>query len=90
MRTTVDIDDPILKDLKKIQRKEGKSLGRLISDLLAQALGERKSAKAPTRPVRWISKAMGARIDLADREALFAAMEQEPKSTKVTIVNGPI
>lgn len=79
MRTTVDIDDPILKDLKKIQHKEGKSLGRLISDLLAQALGERKTAKAPARPVKWVSKAMGARIDLADREALYAAMEQEPK-----------
>ncbi len=49
MRTTVDIDDPILKDLKKIQEKEGRSLGRLISDLLAQALGERKSPKAPAR-----------------------------------------
>jgi predicted DNA-binding ribbon-helix-helix protein len=33
MRTTVDLDDPILKDLKKIQQKEGKSLGRLISSL---------------------------------------------------------
>jgi hypothetical protein len=78
MRTTVNIDDPILKDLKKIQQKEGKSLGRLISDLLAQALGERKSAKAPTRPAKWISKSMGARIDLADHEALYAAMEREP------------
>jgi hypothetical protein len=79
MRTTVDIDDPVLKDLKKIQQKEGRSLGRLISDLLAQALGERKSAKTPTRAPQWISKAMGARIDLADREALYAAMEQEPQ-----------
>ena len=79
MRTTVDIDDPILKDLKKLQKKEGKSLGRLISDLLAQAIGEHKSAKAPARPPRWISKAMGARIDLADREALFAAMEEKPQ-----------
>lgn len=79
MRTTVDIDDPILKDLKKIQQKEGKSLGRLISDLLARAIGERKSAKTSSRPPRWISKAMGARIDLADHEALYAAMEQEPQ-----------
>jgi len=79
MRTTVDIDDPILKDLKKIQQKEGKSLGRLISDLLAQALGERNSAKAPTRPTKWVSKSMGARIDLADHEALYAAMEREPQ-----------
>jgi hypothetical protein len=82
MRTTVDIDAPVLKDLKKIQQKEGKSLGRLISDLLAQALGERKSAKAPTRPPRWISKPMGARIDLADHEALYAAMEKEPSPNR--------
>ena len=81
MRTTVDIDDSILKDLKKIREKEGKSLGRLISDLLAQAIRERKSPKASAKPGRWISKAMGARVDLADREALFAAMEQEPQPT---------
>ena len=81
MRTTVDIDDPILKDLKKIQEKEGKSLGRLISDLLAQAIGERKSPKVSAKPARWISKAMGARIDLSDREALYAATEQEPEPT---------
>jgi len=79
MRTTVDIDDPVLKDLKKIQQKEGKSLGRLISDLLGQAIGERKSAKGPTRPAKWISKSMGARIDLADHETLYAAMEREPQ-----------
>jgi len=82
MRTTVDIDAPVLKDLKKIQQKEGKSLGRLISDLLAEALGERKSAKAPTRPPKWISRRMGARIDLADHEAVYAAMESEPPPYK--------
>ena len=79
MRTTVNTDDPVLKDLKKIQQKEDQSLGRLISDLLAQAVGERRSAKAPTRPARWISRAMGARVDLADHEALYAAMEREPQ-----------
>ena len=84
MRTTVNIDDPILRDLKKIQQKEGKSLGRLISDLLAQALGERKSARAPTKPPQWISKTMGARIDLADHEAVYAAMEQEPQLNERT------
>ena len=84
MRTTVNIDDPILKELKAVQKKEGKSLGRLISDLLAQALGERKSAQRPTRSAVWISKPMGARIDLADREGLYAAMEQEPKLNEGT------
>ena len=79
MRTTVDIDDPILKDLKKIQQKKGKSLGRLISDLLAQALGERQSAKIPTKSPQWFSKPMRTRIDLADREALYAAMDEESR-----------
>ena len=82
MRTIVDIDNSILKDLKKIQQKEGKSLGRLISDLLARAIGERKSAKTSFRLFCWISKAMGVRIDLADHEALYAAMEQKPQSTE--------
>ena len=82
MRTTVDIDAPVLKDLKKIQQKEGKSLGRLISDLLAQAIGERKFAKAPASPPKRISKRMGARIDLADHEALYAAMESDPPPYK--------
>jgi len=82
MRTTVNIDDPILKELKAIQRKEGKSLGRLISDLLGIALSERKSAKQTTRLAVWISKSMGARIDLADREALYATMDRESPSSK--------
>jgi len=82
MRTTVDIDDPILKDLKKIQKEEDRSLGRLISDLLAQALGQRKSAKTPTKAPQWISKAMGARIDIADHEAVYTAMEQEARRKK--------
>ena len=33
MRTTIDIDDPIFKELKRLQRREGKSLGRLVSDM---------------------------------------------------------
>jgi hypothetical protein len=82
MRTTVDIDAPVLKDLKRLQRKEGKSLGRLISDLLAQALGQRKSVEAPASTPKWISKQMGARVDLADHEALYAVMEREPPPYK--------
>jgi hypothetical protein len=82
MRTTVDIEPSLLKDLKKIRQNEGKSLGRIISDLLAQALADRKSTKAPAKPPKWISKRMGARVDLADHDALYAAMESEPPSYK--------
>ncbi len=77
MRTTVDIDDPILKEVKKLQKPEGKSLGRLISDLLALALQERKASKQKHKPRRWIARGMKARIDLRDKEALYEAMERE-------------
>ena len=78
MRTTIDIDAPVLKELKRLQEREGKSLGRLVSDLLAAAL-KRRAAK-PKAPVelRWTAHPMGARVDLADREAIFSVMEPRP------------
>jgi hypothetical protein len=48
----VDIDQTILAELKRLQREEGKSLGRPISDLLARALQEPKTAAAAAAPVR--------------------------------------
>jgi len=84
MRTTVDIDASILKELKALQKKEDKSLGRLVSDLLAKALHDyREDRKSPPKP-RWISRAMGARAHLADKEAVYAAMEEKAPSTKGT------
>jgi hypothetical protein len=75
MRTTLDIDDPILKDLKRLQRREGKSLGRLVSDLLAQALAAGRRNAPPPPPFRWIAKPMQARVDLADKHALLDALD---------------
>jgi hypothetical protein len=76
MRTTIDIDDPILKDLKRLQRREGKSLGRLVSDLLARALADARACSPPDAPsLRWISRPMRARVDLADRDAVWRAMD---------------
>lgn len=76
MRTTIDIDDPILKDLKRLQRREGKSLGRLVSDLLALALATHQRSSQPATPVfKWIARPMHARVDLADKHALLDAMD---------------
>ncbi len=84
MRTTIDIDDPILKEVKKLQKTEGKSLGQLVSDLLALALRERKPARQKSKPSSWISRGMGARIDLEDKEALYSAMERQTPAGKRT------
>ncbi len=42
MRTTVDIDDPILREVKAIHEKEGRSMGAVVSELLADALARRR------------------------------------------------
>jgi len=84
MRTTIDIDDPILKEVKKLQKTEGKSLGRLVSDLLALALRERKPARQKPKTSGWISKSMGTRIDLSDKEALYSAMDRQTPAEKST------
>ncbi len=76
MRTTIDIDDPILKEVKRLQKKKGQSLGRLISELLSQALRARETSTGKPTALDWISKPMGARVDLADKESVYAAMEQ--------------
>lgn len=76
MRTTIDIDDPILRDLKRLQREQGKSLGRLVSDLLAQSLAERRNAAQRSVPeFRWISRPMASRVDLGDKNAVLDAMD---------------
>ncbi|HEY5637230.1 MAG TPA: hypothetical protein VIS77_10045 [Burkholderiales bacterium] len=76
MRTTIDIDDPVLRELKRLQKREGKTLGRLASDLLAQAMADTRHRVAEPPPFAWTSRRMGARVDLADRDALLDAMDE--------------
>jgi len=73
-RTTVDIDTPILNEIRRIGRESGQPMGRVISDLLAAALGARRAKATRKRSFQWISRPMGARVDLEDKEAVFRAL----------------
>jgi hypothetical protein len=75
MRTTLDIDDPILKKLKAIQAHDGRSLGRLVSDLLAQALAGEVKEAAP-RYFTWAASAGPLLVDLTDKDALHEALDE--------------
>ena len=75
MRTTIDLDDPILRDLKQLQKQENKTLGQLVSELVAGGLAARKAGKEPRR-FKWISRPMGARVDLRDKDAVYRALDQ--------------
>lgn len=74
MRTTIDIDPVVLAELKRRQSTERKSLGALVSELLAGAL-----AVGPERvpsPVSWPSAPLDALVDIDDRDALRAVLDE--------------
>lgn len=79
MRTTIDIDSPLLDEVRALGQREGKSLGRIVSDLLAAALATRRKRdeRREQQALEWTARPMGARFDLADREAILDAMENE-------------
>jgi hypothetical protein len=72
-RTTIDIDAKVLRRLNERKRREGKTLGQLVSELLVGVLGEERNPV--TRELSWISRPMGARVDLEDKEAVRRALE---------------
>ena len=74
MRTTLDLDPTVLRALKQRARREGKSLGRLASEVLGVALEQDGPAPAP-RALAWVSRPMGALVDLEDPEAVRRALE---------------
>jgi hypothetical protein len=76
MRTTLDIDDPILREVKAIHEREGRSIGAIVSELLAEALARRRPSRA--RPsFRWASRPMKSLVDLTDKETVYAALDAD-------------
>ena len=74
MRTTLDIDDPILREVKAIHEREGRSIGAIVSELLAEALARRRPSR-PRPSFRWTSRPMKSLVDLTDKEAVHAALD---------------
>jgi hypothetical protein len=81
MRTTLDIEAPVLKDLRELQRREGGTLGELVSRLLAEALARRP--KKPVAPAfAWRARPMGALVDLVDKEVVYAILDRTDRAAE--------
>jgi hypothetical protein len=76
VRTTIDLDSSVLAQLRERQRREGKTLGQVASELLAQALADTATADQ-LHPLAWTSRRMGARVDLDDRDAVAALLDTD-------------
>jgi hypothetical protein len=79
VRTTIEIEDVILRELRQILKREGGTLGGLVSRLLTQALA--RTETSPT-PFRWTAKPLRARIDLADKEALYNTLDEPDRAAE--------
>lgn len=76
MRTTLDIDAPILRAVKTLHEREGRSMGAVVSELLAEALARRRSPRI--RPAfRWTSRDMKALVDPSDKDAVYAVLDAD-------------
>ncbi|MBI3969965.1 MAG: hypothetical protein HY332_01640 [Chloroflexi bacterium] len=78
-RTTVDIEAPILRELKALGQRERRPLGKLISVLVAEALARRNERRPAPPRLAWISKPMHATVDWTDTDALEAILEQDDR-----------
>jgi hypothetical protein len=75
-RTTIDIDAPVLEELKRLQEKEGaSSLGALASSLIADALAARKRPSSARR-LRWNARSMQPRVSIEDKESVWAILDE--------------
>lgn len=78
MRTTVRLDDQLLKSAKRFAHETGKSLTAVIEDALRQILS-RRTAKQPRKPVKLTTvSGDGVRpgVDLNDSAVLLGLMDR--------------
>jgi hypothetical protein len=80
MRTTLDLEAPILKELRELQRREGGTLGSLASRLLAEALARRP--KQAARSFEWTARPMGALVDLSDKDVVYAILDRPDRAAE--------
>jgi plasmid stability protein len=74
-RTTLDLDPSVLRELRRRGAREGKSMGRVASELLAGALAEPEQARPA---LAWASEDLGTpRVDLEDKEAVRRVLDRD-------------
>jgi len=74
-RTTLAIDDDLLKQLKERAAREGRALQDVANDLLKQALVQQKPKRSVKLVLRGWKAKERAGVDLLDRDKLFDLMD---------------
>ena len=73
MKTTLNIDDTIMAELRREAARQGRTMSELVETALRLLLhAQRKQGGVPALPT---FHSGGALVDIADRDALYHAME---------------
>jgi Ribbon-helix-helix protein, copG family len=73
MKTTLNIDDTIMTQLKREAARQGRTMSEMVETALRLLLRSRR--KQGTIPPLSSFQSGGALVDIADRDALYQAME---------------
>jgi hypothetical protein len=73
MKTTLNIDDSVMARLRREAARTGRTMSELVETALRNLLRERR-AREPLPPLPSFDSG-GALVDIADRDALYRAME---------------
>jgi hypothetical protein len=76
MRTTVSIDDELLKSAKRRAAERGKTLGQVLEDALRRELAAPAPAERPIVPVFRGGSGPRPGIDLTSNRALHEALDE--------------
>jgi ribbon-helix-helix CopG family protein len=75
MKTTLNIDDTVMAQLKREAARQGRTMSELVETALRGLFRAQRSAqKLPPLPTFHGGR---ERVDVADREALYRAMEED-------------
>lgn len=73
MKTTLNIDDTVMAELKREAARQGRTMSEMVETALRLLLRSRR--KQGTLPRLPSFQSGGAVVDIADRDALYQAME---------------
>jgi plasmid stability protein len=74
-RTTLAIDDELLKRMKEKAAREGRTLQAVANELLRQALHQQRPKSRPKLVLRGWDAVERPGVDLLDRDKLFDVMD---------------
>lgn len=67
-----------MKELKALQKKEKRSLGQIMAQLLTEALFQKRKTPQVSK-LHWVSRSMKSRVDFFDKETLYPLLDERAK-----------